>query len=540
MYFFIFYFTVLFIGVFGTPNRTVCSVYVNKNKAIHILDTIDPAATAFGSFVDGLFELGWGILEVETNSTYSDELQGFAAGVVEGYLTARRIQDNAVNVMNVVYKGKEPTQEVQDFFEQQDSWSRIQTELYGNDPSSEWHQIKSILSQFDGLMMGYTLQQQKIGLQPMNLIVLRSMNAVGDLFQIRPAVNPSERIHWDKLSAKEVRDNYTRRTHCSALIRVLGQFEDLFMGHSSWFDFHVTNRIYKTYTFNFNAPTTVTKKMSFSSYAGFLSSLDDFYMMDSGLGMTQTSNDIINHTVYDLIKPQSLFAWQRVRLANVVAQTGEQWKQYFSFHPSGTYVNQYMIVDFNLFKPGQPLDAGLLWVIEEMPGLILGADVTQQLERGYWPSYNVPYFKAIWAASGYGILVERSKDVEFYYDLAPRANIFRRDVGKVTDMESFKAILRYNDFEHDPYSIDSSGNPNPFYAICSRGDLRIHNPIPDGCYDTKVTSFNFGFANQKAQILNGPTTSGGILPNFKWTENDPAVGLPRIYNFSFIDVPLSP
>jgi len=34
-----------------------------------------------------------------------------------------------------------------------------------------------------------------------------------------------------------------------------------------------------------------------------------------------------------------------------------------------------------------------VWVAEQIPGLTLAKDVTQTLERGYWPSYNVPYFR---------------------------------------------------------------------------------------------------------------------------------------------------
>lgn len=34
--------------------------------------------------------------------------------------------------------------------------------------------------------------------------------------------------------------------------------------------------------------------------------------------------------------------------------------------------------------------------------------------------------------------------LDFSYALASRAKIFRRDQGKVTDMESMKYIMRYN------------------------------------------------------------------------------------------------
>jgi len=58
------------------------------------------------------------------------------------------------------------------------------------------------------------------------------------------------------------------------------------------------------------------KKQAFSSYPGMLSSLDDFYLMDNGVMMTQTTNQIFDHSLYDLVVPQSLYAWQRVVAAN--------------------------------------------------------------------------------------------------------------------------------------------------------------------------------------------------------------------------------
>ena len=64
----------------------------------------------------------------------------------------------------------------------------------------------------------------------------------------------------------------------------------------------------------------------------------DFYMMDSGLGMVQTSNGVMNHSLYDLITTSSLLAWQRVRVASAMASTGKEWWEAFKTHASGTYV----------------------------------------------------------------------------------------------------------------------------------------------------------------------------------------------------------
>jgi hypothetical protein len=54
-----------------------------------------------------------------------------------------------------------------------------------------------------------------------------------------------------------------------------------------------------------------------------------------------------------------------------------------------------MVVDLTLFTPGKELPDGVLWVAEQLPGLVVAADVTETLLRGYWPSFNVPYFKEV-------------------------------------------------------------------------------------------------------------------------------------------------
>jgi hypothetical protein len=135
------------------------------------------------------------------------------------------------------------------------------------------------------------------------------------------------------------------------------------------------------------------------------------------------------HSLYNLCQPQSLFAWQRVRLANQMAHSGEEWYQIVSQYNSGTYNNQYMVINYPLFKPGKPLADNTLWVIEQIPGQVVGRDLTNELRRGYFPSCmlhfhttissyllsyckhmlifidNVPYFVEIYNKSGYPAFV---------------------------------------------------------------------------------------------------------------------------------------
>ena len=57
------------------------------------------------------------------------------------------------------------------------------------------------------------------------------------------------------------------------------------------------------------------------------------------------------------------------RIANALARSGREWAQIIAHSNSGTYNNQYMVIDLKLFQPGQELQPDLLWVIEQV-GLV--------------------------------------------------------------------------------------------------------------------------------------------------------------------------
>ena len=71
-------------------------------------------------------------------------------------------------------------------------------------------------------------------------------------------------------------------------------------------------------------------------------------------------------------------------VANLLAGSGREWAEVAQQYNSGTYNNQYMVVDMALFTPGQPLAPGLLTVLEIIPGYARVGDFTQSLAWGYW------------------------------------------------------------------------------------------------------------------------------------------------------------
>jgi len=487
---------------------------------------------ASARFEDGLLQQGWGILNIETNPETNDEDQAYAAGLLEGFLTAEHIFTTGHNLAQELFGEFKMPDDVLQFMREQEGWLRASAKSRGfMDPVLR--HAGFIIRQYDGLLDGYILRQPEV--PALEDWVFMMINGVGDLFDIRPAVNKSMRVNWTELPRREAEMLHSKSGHCSAFIKLTPDFSDLLFGHSSWFLFANTNRIFKHYNLRFNDKHTAAHRVSFSSYPAMLESLDDFYMLSSGIAWIQTTNPVLNNEVYDTVRSNTLLTWQRVRIASAMATSGPHWFEVFQQHASGTYANQYMIIDFNMFEPFKPLPNNTLFLVEEMPGLVVGSDQTQFLRRGYWSSYNIPFNEAILARSGYSKMAAAKGDF-FTNDLNPRAKIFRREEGKVADLDGLKKILRHNDFLHDPFSLDGS-KKNPFFAICSRGDLLNNGKVPNGCYDTKVTSFNHGVKKLRADILNGPTKGlNDQFPPFTWSEfpEHTHKGLPDVYDFPFI------
>ena len=66
-----------------------------------------------------------------------------------------------------------------------------------------------------------------------------------------------------------------------------------------------------------------------------------------------------------------------------------------------------------------------------MPGNTASGDQTDYLRMGgFWPSYNVPFYKNIYEISGNAAAAEKYGPSKSY-ELAPRAKIFRRDAPNV-------------------------------------------------------------------------------------------------------------
>ncbi|GFO31459.1 phospholipase b-like 1 [Plakobranchus ocellatus] len=442
-------------------------------------------ATAYGTFNDTLLVSGWGVLDIyagdvpQRGQTNKDIM--FGAGFLEGVFTAQHIEDHYANMVGALALGERLMGKLRKWFEDQQGFTNFMIQIHPTDPY--WRQVSYVKAQLDGLIAGYK-SVRKHSKKALDLFAFYFLNSKGDILDLRHVLSPVHSFpNWLNLTKEEAELKFHMSGHCSALIKVLPGVKNIYMSHSTWFLYSATNRIYKHYYLNVNDDSAAAKKISFSSYAGLLVSIDDFYLMDSGLVMLQTTNLVFKRELYYTVIAHTLLSWQRVRVANMMAHSGYEWCKIVGMHNSGTYNNQYMIIDLSKIDINEGIREGALWVTEQIPGLVLANDETQLLREGYFPSYNIPFFEEIYVKSGFPDM-EKKHGSSYSYTNCSRAKIFRRDQAKVTDMASMKALMLSNDYKHDSIS-----QGNPWFAICARGDLDPKKPRDDGCYDTKVNMF---------------------------------------------------
>jgi len=294
-------------------------------------------------------------------------------------------------------------------------------------------------------------------------------------------------------------------------------------------------RTYKYYQLNYKVSSNRSPFIAFSSYPGNLQSIDDFYLTSQKLFVAETTNNVFNNTLYvNYILPQTVPEWVRIIVANRMATSGPEWADIFSKWNSGTYNNQWQVVDYKLFVPGQPLKPDTLWIAEQIPGFVMSADETAILAKGFWPSYNIPFFPTIYNMSGYPAFFNLYGN-EFSYSQCARAQIFRRDAPDVYTMDDMKRIMRFNEFQTDPLSLHDACR-----SISARCDLNTpwsNNTIAGfsafGGIDSKITSHML-IQTYSAWAVSGPTTDS--QPPFAWSktwEEIPHYGMPYLYDFTF-------
>eukprot|EP01088_Endostelium_zonatum_P015714 TRINITY_DN397_c0_g1_i1.p1 TRINITY_DN397_c0_g1~~TRINITY_DN397_c0_g1_i1.p1 ORF type:complete len:560 (-),score=127.86 TRINITY_DN397_c0_g1_i1:24-1652(-) len=490
---------------------------------------------AWAEYSNEVNQTGWGRFNLESSELYQDAVQAYGAGYLEGYVTYEVIWYSWYNTYVNSFKGSmSPPEVLKKWFTSNIAWVSANANiLKKRDPY--WAQVELLLQQLRGLVAGYNAAQP-VQSRHMDLVDMMILNSAGDLETIQNVVGTSNSDE----------DLSIFGSHCSSIVKLTDDLSDLFAGHTTWTTYWNMLRTFKRYELRFRENIPVAFTSLFSSYPACLSSIDDFYQLSSGLVVIETTNGCFNTTLRDEhVHPHSVLSWMRIVVANRLATSGQSWIDFFSRHNSGTYNNQWILVDYSRFTPYQPLQDGTLWIAEQIPGKVISTDATHYLRLGYWPSFNIPFFQETYDTCMFPSIREKYGSW-MTYSLSPRGQIFRRDNGKVLTLNDTANILRYNDWQHDPLAAGSPGN-----QISSRFDLVPKDAHPTNPYllrnafggiDSKVTSREL-LKRGQVWAQSGPTRGGAKsnLPAFDWREwaNTGGVheGLPQRFDFPWVVMP---
>lgn len=519
------------------------SLYFNYTENLYTLkeekpDLENKQLIASIKYISTLLSTGWDNLYLKTYNNFNDEDQAYAGGYLEGAVTTKRIFDHYNNLKKDTFGEEEIPENVKEYFTKNNDFIEEYIKHYDINDKYDCALV-SVQKQFNGLVDGYNAftTDAKFSISDMQTI-----NAFGDLEDI---VQYKNEIDFESKSSSFFKKYYRDNTHCSAFIKVKEDFSDVYFGHNTWFRYSATTRIMKTYNFSFsfnnylmNLDDKKSSWSSFPSYPGTLASNDDLYVLSQNLIVIETTNPIFNQELFKLLKPETLMTWFRTVLANRISTRGSDWTTYFAKHNSGTYNNQYMILDLNkIDTKKKTIDDEALYIIEQIPNYTEVNDVTEYLRFGFWQSFNVPFSKNIREKSKFIYYENKFPELKstLNYHTNARANIFRRDAGSVHNILDFKHFMRYN-----KYQTDELSDKNPSFSISARYDLALDHDLVSckGAFDAKVGSINdIKNKSPKLSIISGPTSENQTV--FEWSKSDICKstvrnGLPDKYEYDWV------
>lgn len=507
--------------------------YVDEDGKVTAKEGLLPDGDCWAEWSDTLNTTGWYHLTLRSHEGVENGKMGFCAGYLEGMLAHTRIYQSTMlffdqtNLKRTNHEGIYGYDRLVEWYGVHLSWMEHAIDSYPD--SKYWRQVKVIHNLFKGLCKGYNdtvgfktlddpLPEQ---LTEMEMFIMVSM---GDSLELLAS--------WEWIPR-----NSEMLQHCTGVIKMSPDQDDIYFAHDSWTDYRCLHAIAVKYYLpaaDFSSPY-----VSLSTSMGLLSSVDDFFINGAGLMVFETTFTLQNRTLYtDYCHPRLVLNWMRTLLAMFTATNVTEWEDQFLNYNSGTYNNDYFVVDTKkLRRKGRdrPMK-DLIHVIAQLPGPQRWIeDVTERLYRDtIIGSFNVPTSKAasdymeFWRA--YGV----SSGFCNYTECC-RYHIIMRESPRLKDFDTFRHFMRYSGFKRDTYSI-YKGYRNPSCAISARGDL---GPTPNshGGINTKATMASAAFTKMHLWLINSPSTEQYEPMDFRKPPLDKLdhLGLIDVWNFSWIE-----
>ncbi len=182
-------------------------------------------------------------MEVHTNAEYSDTLQAYHAGFIEGYITAELMAMHWRNQIDLYCNDqKKYCTKLFKFLDQNLNVAQEKVKLLRRE-SSYWHHVGLVLEQLTGLQDGYNFKlwehkpdKPRMEVESKGLISLNLIPEFGELELI-----------LDKSHKNKLRDG-----SCSAIVKVLEDGSDLYVAHNTWAWYSIMLRVFKKYELNYH------------------------------------------------------------------------------------------------------------------------------------------------------------------------------------------------------------------------------------------------------------------------------------------------
>ncbi|XP_008559439.1 putative phospholipase B-like lamina ancestor [Microplitis demolitor] len=504
-----------------------------------------PMGTARAYFKHRTHKTGWSILEIETSPNYPDEIQAFAAGLLEGSLTWLLIHLHWFNTIATVCVGdrRETCDIIRQQLRENSQVARTHAKLLGaEDPF--WHMVRLFYAQLDGLKEGWnyelTRNQQEVEIPDEDFIWLAMVSDLSNF-----GLHDSQRAGIGGIFFK----NLTQESDVEPLLALV---------HNTAAPYRKMLRLLKKYTFGYhinsekNSKRVPTRSIVTSSYPGALSSQDEYYgllkedtkdlMILAGTPLTikteshDNLEDSKSENNIQSSKPNVVMTAAKIMAANWLATDVQSWSRMIARRDGSENTRQ--LLQWVILRPGD----SSVWVVEQHPLMTHAIDFTKIIkEKGYLFS------------DGNSLLI--NKEIHMM-NMESTVKTIKNDLEKELKLIDIESNLNsedsknYSRVSHEEYLkllLQSSNSslhfkfiekdlPTSIDTMTFRGDLETI-PTAIGVIDSKITLVNSnGFVD--FQATSGPAWSNDDKIPFQWSESFPGIshlGQPDKFKFPSIN-----
>lgn len=477
-----------------------------------------PLGAARAYYKTGILENGWSIVEIETSPDYPDDVQAFAAGLLEGSLTWQLVHHHWYNTVRAACAPRASLcRKMRRYLRENAASARENAALLRfEDPY--WHMVHLYYVQLDGLAEGWRFavqrSRQDAEIEPEDFLWLAMAS---DLLELERANNGS--------------DHHIDSEGMIVLKAIVGEHLEplIALNHNTAAPYARMLRLIKRYKFPYRVlPDTKSAKVPghsivMTSYPGALSSQDETYIitgLDRDLILAGTPLLIKNYNRRNRLQTKDrVMSASRIMAANRLATDGLSWSRLLDRQNSGTSSRQWISLD---------LQTGSVGLVEQIPGFTQHVDRTGEFRAtGFLGCTGVPYSSTIRELLG----------IEDDYQMGVRAEKLALLQANVTSVQGLRELASGNVKALKGEGSEPSANNEDSgtdQLLAYRGDL-APIPRPLGVIDSKLLLV--GIDGLEAFEAKAGPVRRLRAPAFDWTKSFPNsshLGQPETFAFEAV------